>query len=105
MCIRDSFITAVNTIACVSLAAGYPTLPSVGHSLINNYKNLLSVAIAANYVYPEIEELVDRIENPEKYASAAPVAAAASSSDAPAEEAAEEEEEDSDDEMGFGLFD
>lgn len=99
------FITAVNTIACVSLAAGYPTLPSVGHSLINNYKNLLSVAIAANYVYPEIEELVDRIENPEKYASAAPVAAAASSSDAPAEEAAEEEEEDSDDEMGFGLFD
>lgn len=99
------FVSAVNTIACVSLAAGYPTLPSVGHSLINNYKNLLAVAIAADYVYPEIEELKDRIENPDKYASAAPVAAAAASSDAPAEEAEAEEADESDDDMGFGLFD
>ncbi|AGO13509.1 AaceriACL178Cp [[Ashbya] aceris (nom. inval.)] len=98
------FVTAVNTIASISLAIGYPTLPSVGHTLINNYKDLLAVAIAANYVYPEIEELVDRIENPDKYASAAP--AAASSSSAPAEEAAAEEDEESeDDDMGFGLFD
>ncbi|AAS51050.2 ACL178Cp [Eremothecium gossypii ATCC 10895] len=97
------FVTAVNTIASISLAIGYPTLPSVGHTLINNYKDLLAVAIAANYVYPEIEELVDRIENPDKYASAAPAAAASS---APAEEAAAEEDEESeDDDMGFGLFD
>ncbi|SCU90670.1 LANO_0D09560g1_1 [Lachancea nothofagi CBS 11611] len=99
------FVSAVSTIACVSLAIGYPTLPSVGHSVVNNYKNLLAVAIASNYIYPEIEELSDRIENPDKYASAAPVAAA-STSDAPAEEAAEEENEESeDDDMGFGLFD
>lgn len=99
------FVSAVNTIACVSLAAGYPTLPSVGHSLINNYKNLLAVAIAADYVYPEIEELKDRIKNPDKYASAAPVAAAAASFHAPAEEAEAEEADESDDDMGFGLFD
>ncbi|AMD21842.1 HFL014Cp [Eremothecium sinecaudum] len=101
------FVTAVNTIASISLAIGYPTLPSVGHTLINNYKNLLAVAIAANYVYPEIEELVDRIENPDKYASSAPAAAAAASSGAAAEEAAaeEEDEESEDDDMGFGLFD
>ena len=47
------FISAVSTIASVSLAIGYPTLPSVGHTLINNYKNLLAVAIAASYHYPE----------------------------------------------------
>ncbi|SCU80531.1 LAMI_0B02806g1_1 [Lachancea mirantina] len=100
------FVSAVSTIACVSLAVGYPTLPSVGHSVINNYKDLLAVAVAANYIYPEIEELADRIANPDKYASAAPVAsAAAASSDAPAEEAAAEEEDESDDDMGFGLFD
>ncbi|SCW00050.1 LAFE_0B08350g1_1 [Lachancea fermentati] len=99
------FVSAVNTIACISLAVGYPTLPSVGHSIVNSYKDLMAVAIAANYIYPEIEELLDRIENPDKYASAAPAAAAAASSDAPAEEAAEEEEEESDDDMGFGLFD
>ncbi|KAK5782392.1 60S ribosomal protein uL10 RPP0 PWA37_005398 [Arxiozyma heterogenica] len=98
------FVSAVSTIASISLAIGYPTLPSVGHTLINNYKDLLAVAIASGYHYPEIEELVDRIENPEKYASAAPVAAAAAT-DAPAAAAAEEEEEESDDDMGFGLFD
>lgn len=99
------FVSAVSTIASISLAIGYPTLPSVGHTLINNYKDLLAVAIASGYHYPEIEELVDRIENPEKYASAAPVAAAAAATDAPAAAAAEEEEEESDDDMGFGLFD
>ncbi|SCU83347.1 LADA_0C10880g1_1 [Lachancea dasiensis] len=98
------FVSAVNTVACVSLAVGYPTLPSVGHSVVNNYKDLLAVALASNYIYPEIEELADRIENPDKYASAAPVAAAASS-EAPAEEAPAEEEDESDDDMGFGLFD
>lgn len=100
------FVSAVSTIASVSLAIGYPTLPSVGHTLINNYKNLLAVAIASNYVYPEIEELVDRIENPDKYASAAPAAAAASGADEANEEAAaEEDESEEDDDMGFGLFD
>lgn len=100
------FVGAINTIASISLAVGYPTLPSVGHSLINNYKNLLAVAIASNYIYPGIEELLDRIQNPDKYASAAPAAAAAASSeDAPAEEAAAEEDDESDDDMGFGLFD
>lgn len=100
------FVNAVSTIASISLAIGYPTLPSVGHTLINNYKNLLAVAIGSGYHYAEIEDLVDRIENPEKYASAAPAAgAAAASSDAPAEEAAEEDEESEDDDMGFGLFD
>ncbi|KAI8387091.1 probable 60S acidic ribosomal protein P0 [Nakaseomyces glabratus] len=99
------FVSAVTTVAAISLAAGYPTLPSVGHTLINNYKNLLAVAIASSYHYPEIEELIDRIENPENYASAAPAAAAASGDAAPAEEAAAEEEDESDDDMGFGLFD
>lgn len=98
------FVSAVNNIASISLAVGYPTLPSVGHSLVNNYKDLLSVAIASGYIFPEIEELMDRIENPDKYASAAPVAAAVSSS-AAAEEAPEEEEDESDADMGFGLFD
>lgn len=97
------FVSAVTTIASVSLAVGYPTLPAVGHTIINSYKDLLAVAIASKYIYPEIEELQDRIENPEKYASAAPAAAASA---APAaEEAPAEEEEESDDDMGMGLFD
>ncbi|EDO14940.1 hypothetical protein Kpol_385p9 [Vanderwaltozyma polyspora DSM 70294] len=99
------FVSAVSVIASISLAIGYPTLPSVGHVLINNYKDLLAVAIASKYIFPEIEELADRIENPDKYASAAPAAAAAASSDSAPAAAEEEEEEEEDDDMGFGLFD
>lgn len=102
-----SFTTAIITIAAVSLAANFPTLPSVMHSLVNGYKKVLSVAIETEYSWPEIEELKDRIANPDAYAAAAPVAAAGGDSGAApaAEEKKEEEEEEEDDDMGFGLFD
>jgi large subunit ribosomal protein LP0 len=104
-----AFSTAINTIACVSLAANFPTLPSVMHSIVNTYKKVLSVAIETDYEWEEISELKDRIANPDKYASAGPAAGAAttSSNDAPAkaEEKEEEKEESEDDDMGFGLFD
>lgn len=100
------FVSAINTIASISLAAGYPTLPSVGHSIINNYKNVLALSIATDYTYEGSEAVKDRLANPEAYAAAAPAAAAAggASEEAAAEEA-EEEKEESDDDMGFGLFD
>jgi len=103
-----AFSSAISTIASISLATGFPTLPSVMHSVVNSYKKVLSVAIETDYEWEEIAELKDRIANPDKYASAGPAAAAASGGDAPAakEEAKEEEKEESEDEdMGFGLFD
>lgn len=103
-----AFSSAVNTIATISLATNYPTLPSVMHSLVNSYKNVISVALSTEYSFSEIEELKDRIANPDAYASAAPTAAA--TSDAPAAKAEEKkdesEKEESDEEGGFGgLFD
>src|SRR5271170_5251453 len=103
-----AFSTAVNTIACLSLAVNFPTLPSVMHSVVNSYKKVLAVAIQTEYSWPEIEELKDRIANPDAYASSGP---AATSSDAPAAEAAKEEKkeeseaEESGDEGFGGLFD
>ena len=104
-----TFSSAITAIASISLAVGYPTLPSVMHSVVNSYKNVLSVAIETDYEWEEIAELKDRIANPDKYASSGP-AAGASSGGAAAEaapEAAKEEEaeESEDDDMGFGLFD
>jgi large subunit ribosomal protein LP0 len=104
------FSTAITTIACVSLALNFPTLPSVMHSLVNSYKKVLAVAIETEISWPEIEELKDRIANPDAYAAAAPAAgaAAADSGAAAKEEAKEEsEKEDSDDDDGGfgGLFD
>lgn len=97
------FVSAINVIASISLAVGYPTLPSVGHSIVNHYKNVLALSIATDYTFEGSEAIKDRLANPEAYAAAAPAAAAASS--APAEEAAPAEEEESDDDMGMGLFD
>ncbi|KAK5443536.1 ribosomal protein P0 (A0) (L10E) [Exophiala xenobiotica] len=101
--------SAIATITTISLAANYPTLPSVIHSLINGYKKVISVALEVDYSWEAIDELKDRIANPDKYASAAPTAAAASTeAAAPAaakEEEKEEEKEESDDEGFGGLFD
>ncbi|GAD94378.1 60S acidic ribosomal protein P0 [Paecilomyces variotii No. 5] len=100
-----TFQSAIKTISAISLAANYPTLASVAHSLVNSYKKVLAVAITTEYSWPEIEELKDRIANPDAYASAAPAAAAPAGGAAPAEEKKEEEAEESDEDMGFGLFD
>ncbi|KAF7585696.1 ribosomal protein P0 (A0) (L10E) [Aspergillus hancockii] len=102
----EAFSSAIQTITAISLAANFPTLPSVIHSVVNSYKKVLAVAVSTEISWPEIEELKDRIANPDAYASAAPAAAAApAAGGAPAAEEKKEEEEESDDDMGFGLFD
>ncbi|KAK0632318.1 ribosomal protein L10-domain-containing protein [Immersiella caudata] len=101
-----AFSTAITTIACLSLALNFPTLPSVVHSLVNTYKKVLAVAIETEFSWPEIEELKDRIANPEAYAAAAPAAAeTAAATETKAEAKEESEKEDSDDEGFGGLFD
>lgn len=103
------FSSCVATIATVSLAINYPTLPSVMHSIVNSYKKVLAVAVETDYDWEEIAELKDRIQNPDKYASAGPAPAAATSSDEPkASEPTKpdsDKEESEDEDMGFGLFD
>ncbi|KAL2798192.1 60S acidic ribosomal protein P0 [Aspergillus keveii] len=104
----DAFSSAINAITTISLAVNYPTLPSVIHSVVNSYKNVLSVAVETDYSWPEIEDLKDRIANPDAYAAAAPAAGGAAGGAAPAaaaEAAPAEEEDESDEDMGFGLFD
>jgi len=101
--------SAIATITSISLSINYPTLPSIMHSVINGYKNLISIALETEYEWDSIHELKDRVRNPDAYASAAPAAAdapaAAAADEAPKEEAAAEEEEESEGDMGFGLFD
>ncbi|KAI1437551.1 60S acidic ribosomal protein P0 [Xylaria sp. CBS 124048] len=98
-----SFTSAINTIACLSLALNFPTLPSVIHSIVNSYKKVLAVAVETAYSWPEIEALKDRIANPDAYAAAAPVAAAAATeSKAAAVEAPKEEEAEESGDEGFG---
>nr|OQO25504.1 60S acidic ribosomal protein P0 [Rachicladosporium sp. CCFEE 5018] len=102
-----AFSQAIATITTISLAANYPTLPSVMHSLIGTYKKAIAVAVETEYEWDAIHELKDRIKNPDAYASAAPAAseaAPAAAEETKAEEKKEESEEE-DEDMGFGLFD
>jgi len=105
----DKFLSGIKTIASLSLALHYPTLVSITHSLVNSYKNLLSISLATDYTFEGSAKVKEYLENPEAFASLAPAAAAEEAAPAAAEEEAaapaEEEKEESDDDMGFGLFD
>jgi len=102
------FLTGIKTISALSLALNYPTIASVTHSLVNAYKNLVSIALVTEYTFEGAEKIKEILENPEAFAAAAAAAAPAGEA-APAaaaeEEKKEEPAEESDDDMGFGLFD
>ncbi|KAI9642197.1 ribosomal protein P0 (A0) (L10E) [Ciborinia camelliae] len=101
-----AFSSAITTIAAISLAANFPTLPSVMHSVVNSYKKVLAVAIATEYSWPEIDELKDRIANPDAYATAGPVATEAAPAAAVEEAKKEESEAEESADEGFGgMFD
>ena len=51
------FTTAIANVASVSLAANYPTIVSVTHSLINAYKNLLAVSVETEYDFEGSEKV------------------------------------------------
>ena len=86
--------SAIATITSISLAANYPTLPSIMHSFMNGYKKVLAVAVETDYSWEGIDELKDRIANPDAYAAAAPAAATEeAAADAPKEEEKKEEED------------
>jgi len=105
----DRFLTGIKTIACISLALQYPTIVSITHSLVNAYKNVLSIALGTDYSFEAADKIKEYLENPDAYAAAAPAAdaggaapaAAAAETKAAEPEAADESEED----MGLGLFD
>ena len=84
--------SAIQTITTISLATNYPTLPSIIHTLINGYKKVLAVAVETDYSWEGIDELKDRIANPDAYASAAPTAAAPEADTSKTDEKPEEEE-------------
>lgn len=102
-----SFQAGIQQVAAVSLAANYPTLASIPHSIINSYKTVLAVAVATDYSFPQAEKVKAYLADPSAFAVAAPVAEAAPAADGAAASAApvQEEEEEEEEDMGFDLFD
>ncbi|KAL5740527.1 hypothetical protein ACOSQ2_029707 [Xanthoceras sorbifolium] len=106
----EKFAAGVSMVTSFALAISYPTLAAAPHMFINAYKNVLAIAVATEYSFPQAEKVKEFLKDPSKFAVAAAPAAAASGA-APAAAAAKEEEkkeepaEESDDDMGFSLFD
>nr|POF06181.1 60s acidic ribosomal protein p0 [Quercus suber] len=107
----EKFFIGVSMVTSLSLALSYPTLAAAPHMFTNAYKNVLAVAVATEYSFPQAEKVKEYLKDPSKFAVAAAPVAAAASCGAPAAAAAKEEEkkeepaEESDDDMGFSLFD
>jgi large subunit ribosomal protein LP0 len=107
----EKFASGVAMVTSLALAISYPTIAAAPHMFINAYKNLLAIAVATEYSFPEAEQIKEYIKDPSKFAaSAAPAAAPASGGGAPAaaakvEEKKEEPEEEEDEDFGMSLFD
>jgi len=105
----NKFFTGVNWLAAVSLEIGYPTAASVPHSIRGAFKKIAAIGIEIDYIFDEIKDVKEAIDNPDKFAHAAPAAAVAPAGGAaPAGAApaavADEPEEEEDDIGGGGLF-
>lgn len=106
--VRAVISKGVSNIAALGLQIGYPTMASVPHSIMNGFKNLVSIAIGTEYTFKEAEQMKDMILHPEKFAAVAAAAAAAAPAAAAKEESKEDkkeekEEEEEEEEGDFGL--
>eukprot|EP00252_Welwitschia_mirabilis_P009883 TRINITY_DN227_c0_g1_i6.p1 TRINITY_DN227_c0_g1~~TRINITY_DN227_c0_g1_i6.p1 ORF type:complete len:322 (-),score=87.75 TRINITY_DN227_c0_g1_i6:239-1204(-) len=102
--------SGISAVAALSLAVNYPTLAAAPHVFLNNYKNVLAVALETEYSFKEAEQIKEYLKDPSKFAVAAPGAvsmdaAAAAAATPKEEEKKAEPEEESDEDMGFSLFD
>jgi len=100
-----SVAAAIANVAALSLAANYPTLASIPHTVVNGYKNVLAIALETEYSFPLADKVKEILANPEAFMVAAAPAAAADSGAAAAPAKAEEPEEEEEEDMGFSLFD
>ena len=58
--IAEKFGAGLKNIAPSPLAANYPTLAAVPHSIINGYKNILAISVGTDYTFP----LADKVGVP-----------------------------------------
>jgi len=105
-----SFMVGLTQVAMLSLAVNYPTAASVPHSVMNGYKQCLSLALAlpAEYEWENLKHVKMVLENPEAFAAAAGPSGGGggggTAGGAAAEAAKEESEEESSEGGGGGLF-
>jgi large subunit ribosomal protein LP0 len=101
----EKFADGVSLVTALSLGISYPVLAAAPHMFMNAYKNVLAIALATEYSFPQAESVKEFLKNPSRFvvAEASPVAVE-SSGNAAAVAVVEEAAEESDEDMGFDLF-
>ncbi|GLT75908.1 hypothetical protein SLA2020_476010 [Shorea laevis] len=83
----EKFATGVSMVTSLSLAISYPTLAAAPHMFINAYKNVLAIAVATEYSFPQADKVKEYLKDPSKF-SVAVAAVAVDAGSAPAAAAA-----------------
>ncbi|KAF3433540.1 hypothetical protein FNV43_RR24642 [Rhamnella rubrinervis] len=101
------FAAGVSMVSSLALAIQYPAIAAVPHMFLNSYKNVLSIAIATQYSFPQADKVKEYLKDPSKFSVAVSPAAAAGVPAAAKKEEEKKEEpaEESDEDMGLSLFD
>jgi large subunit ribosomal protein LP0 len=115
--ILQKFRVGVQNMAALSIQVGYPTVASLPYALGSAYRDLLAIALATNFSFPQADKIKELLANPEALAAAMAAAAgpaadgsaSAASADTKAEPAKEEKkaeekkkDEEEDEVMGGG---
>lgn len=58
----EKFATGVSMVTSLALALSYPTLAAAPHMFINAYKNVLAVAVATEYSFPQAEKVKEYLK-------------------------------------------
>lgn len=58
----EKFATGISMVTSLSLAISYPTLAAAPHMFTNAYKNVLSVAVASEYSFPQAEKVKEYLK-------------------------------------------
>lgn len=72
--ILSAFRIGAKNVAAVSIMCRQPTTVSVPYSILLAFSNLLAVAVASEFTFSEAKEIKAYLQDPSKFASAAPVA-------------------------------
>jgi len=102
----DKFLWGVSKAAAISLAIGYPSAASVGHSIRFGYKKLLAIALVTDIDFEEARKFKEYLKNPGAFAAAAaPAAGGAAAGKKEEPKKKESSAEESDVGGGFSMFD
>lgn len=93
--LASKFAEALNKLASLSLAMGFPTQASVPHSMVNAYKVMLAITIELeNYTFEKADTIVEYLKDPSKFVGSS---GGGGGGGGEAEAAKEEEPEDEED--------